>query len=72
MEKKNFYKVDVINKYSFMVSSNDDLTDEEILKLCREKSLFEDEEDSEYSSIDRLIDEYDINAFKDYTFDLDN
>ena len=71
----NYFLVNVItrkNGYSFMVTSKyDNLTDDEIITLCREKDLFAEKEDYEFAEIDTLIDEYDINAFEEFTYSID-
>ena len=45
MEKKYYYKVDVIgqNGYSFMLSSNEELTEYDVFNIALENNLFEDE-----------------------------
>ena len=71
----NYFLVNVItrkNGYSFMVTSQyDNLTDDEIITLCSEKDLFAEKEDNEFAEIDTLIDEYDINAFEEFTYSID-
>lgn len=71
----NYFLVNVItrkNGYSFMVTSQyDNLTDDEIITLCSEKDLFAEKEDYEFAEIDTLIDEYDINAFEEFTYSID-
>jgi hypothetical protein len=71
----NYFLVNVItrkNGYSFMVTSQyDNLTDEEIIDLCVKKDLFAEKEDYEFAEIDTLIDEYDINAFEEFTYSID-
>jgi hypothetical protein len=74
MEKNNkfYYKIDVMGKhgYSFMVSSNDMLDEGEVLDLSVSKGLFEDEIDADYAVVDDLVSDYDIENFKDYTYEI--
>ena len=74
--EKNYYKIDVQKGfgygYSFMVCSVDDWDDEDILKECEARELFDEEGDSEFVvEIDRNVDEYDISHLRDFTYDLD-
>lgn len=74
MEEKNYYKIDVHGShgYSFMVSSQYNLTDDEILQECKDKDIFDDMNDADYATIDREVDDYDISAFMSIgIYDLD-
>lgn len=70
MEKKFYYKVDVLGKngYSFMLSSNEELTEDDVFNIALENNLFEDEKDADIAIIDDLVTKYDIKAFKDNIF----
>ena len=62
-----YYKIvvhKVKNGYSFMVSSPNELEDEVILDLAVLKDLFENEEDSDCAEVDCLVDETDIEVFR--------
>ena len=67
-ELDEFYYKIVVNKvkngYSFMVSSPNELEDEVILDLAVLKDLFENEEDSDCAEVDCLVDETDIEVFR--------
>lgn len=62
-----YFKVDVLGHdgYSFMVASEHDLTDDEIIDKALEKELFLDDRDSEIAIIDNLVDDNDIKHFND-------
>lgn len=70
MEKKFYYKVDVLGKngYSFMLSSNEELTEDDVFDVALENNLFEDEKDADIAIVDDLVTKYDIKAFKDNIF----
>lgn len=72
MEKKYYYKVDVIgqNGYSFMLSSNEELTEYDVFNIALENNLFEDEKDAKIAIIDDLVTKYDIRAFRDNIFHI--
>jgi hypothetical protein len=75
MEQNNkiYYKIDVMGKkhgYSFMVSTNDVLDEGEVLDLALSKGLFQDDIDADYAFVDDLVSDYDIENFKDCTYDL--
>ena len=61
-----FYKIDVIgeNGYSFMVSSNDLLDDNEVIDKAKESGLFTEDIDANYAFIDDLVDETDVEHFE--------
>ena len=71
-QNKYYYKIDVMGKhgYSFMVSSNDVLDEGEVLDLAVAKGLFQDEIDADYAVVDDLVSDYDIENFKDCTYDI--
>ena len=74
--EKNYYKIDVQRGFgcgcSFMVCSLDDWDDEDIIKECEARELFDEEGDSEFVvEIDRNVDEYDISHLREFTYDLD-
>lgn len=74
MEQNNkiYYKIDVMGKhgYSFMVSSNDMLDEGEVLDKALAKGLFQDEIDADYAVVDDLVSDYDIENFKDCTYEI--
>lgn len=72
MNQKYYYKIDVLGKhgYSFMVSSNDVLDEDEVLAKVLAKELFQDENDANYAVVDSLISDYDIENFKDCTYEI--
>jgi hypothetical protein len=59
---KKYYTINVPGKhgYSIMVSSDEDLSDEEVINRAYDKGLFEGQEDDvDYAIVDNLIDEKD-------------
>lgn len=72
MNQKYYYKIDVLGKhgYSFMISSNDVLDEYEVLAKALAKGLFQNEFDANYAIVDDLINDYDIENFKDCTYEI--
>ena len=71
---KHYYKIDVphiCDGYSFMVVSNDDLDELDVLHKAYLKGCFNDATDLNYAIVDDLISEYDIKHFKNCTYDID-
>lgn len=70
---KHYYKVDVSgrNGYSFMVVSNDELDEYDVIDKALARGLFDDETDADYAVVDDIISEYDIENFKDCTHEID-
>jgi hypothetical protein len=65
-----YYKIDVVSRshgYSFMVRSEDELSEDEALERALSAKCFEDEDDLDCAIVDTLIDESDIKAFADST-----
>ena len=65
-----YYKIDVVSRshgYSFMVRSEDELSEDEALDRALSANCFEDEDDLDCAIVDTLIDESDIKAFADST-----
>ncbi|GEM_PF-5492429 len=65
-----YYKIDVVSRshgYSFMVRSEDELSEDEALERALSANCFEDEDDLDCAVVDTLIDESDIKAFADST-----
>jgi hypothetical protein len=65
-----YYKIDVVSRshgYSFMVRSEDELSEDEALERALSANCFEDEDDLDCAIVDTLIDESDIKAFADST-----
>lgn len=71
MKKDNYfyYEIDVkgTDGYSFMVRSTDELSDDDVIKRAKAAECFDDEDDVERSSVDRQIDDSDIDTFDDCT-----
>lgn len=73
MENMEFYyKIDVMgqNGYSFMVKSNEELNEYEIINRCLANDYFDDRHDANYAVIDDLISQYDIDSFSSCTFNI--
>ena len=70
---KHYYKVDVMgrNGYSFMVVSNDELDEYDVIDKALAKGLFDDKTDADYALVDDLVSENDIEFFKDCTHEID-
>ena len=69
-ENYYYYKIDVVSRshgYSFMVRSEDELSEDEALDRALSANCFEDEDDLDSAIVDTLIDESDIKAFADST-----
>lgn len=65
-----YYKIDVVSRshgYSFMVRSEDELSEDEALERALSANCFEDEDDLDCAVVDTLIDDSDIKAFADST-----
>ena len=61
-----YYKIDVVSRshgYSFMVRSEDELSEDEALERALSANCFEDEDDLDCAVVDTLIDESDIKSF---------
>ena len=75
MEKngKHYYKIDIMgrNGYSFMVVSNEELDEVDVLNKSYLKGLFDDDNDMHYAIVDDLVSEYDIENFKSCTHSID-
>lgn len=73
MENKDFYyKIDVMgrNGYSFMVKSNEELNENEVISRCLDNDYFDDSRDADYAMVDDLISQYDIDNFSSCTFNI--
>jgi len=73
MNGKFYYKIDVHSRsdgYSFMVRSDDELSDDEAIRRALAADCFNDEEDADAATVDTLIDENDIEFFADSTYDV--
>lgn len=73
MNQKYYYKIDVPGRhgYSFMVVSNNELDEIQVLDKALVYGLFNDNVDANYAIIDNLISNYDIENFKDCTYEID-
>jgi hypothetical protein len=73
MNQKYYYKIDVPGRdgYSFMVVSNTELNEIQVLDKAFVQGLFNDDIDANYATIDKLIDNYDIENFKNCTYEID-
>ena len=70
---KHYYKIDVPGHYgySFMVVSNDELDELDVLNKAYLNGCFNDATDLDYAVVDDLVSEYDIENFKDCTHSID-
>lgn len=68
-----YYKIDVPGHYgySFMVVSNDELDEFDVLHKAYLNDYFNDATDLNYAIVDDLVSENDIKFFKNYTYDID-
>ena len=73
MNQKHYYKIDVPGRYgySFMVVSNNELDETQVLNKALMHELFDDKKDANYAIIDDLISNYDIENFKNCTYEID-
>ena len=73
MVNKFYYKVDVSGKngYSFMISTTQELMEDEVISVSQDYDLFIDEEDVNYAVVDDLVTDYDIKAFGDNIIDVE-
>ncbi|MBR6515469.1 MAG: hypothetical protein IKT40_01295 [Bacilli bacterium] len=71
----NYSMVNVVSRhggYSFIVTSKySDLSDYDIIEICKYKGYFQEEDDYEYAEIDNLVNDYDINHYKEFTYSID-
>ena len=68
-----YYKIDVqsrSNGYSFMVRSDDEISDDEAISRALSADCFIDEDDADAATVDMLIDEKDVEAFASSTYDV--
>lgn len=70
---KHYYKIDVLghNGYSFMVVSNEEVDELDVLYKAYQNGYFNDATDLKYAYIDDLVSEYDIENFKSCTHNID-
>ena len=73
MNQKYYYKIDVPGRYgySFMVVSNNELDETQVLNKALVHELFDDKKDANYAIIDDIISNYDIEIFKNCTYEID-
>ena len=69
---KHYYKIDVPGHYgySFMVVSNDELNELDVLHRAFLCNLFSDDTDVKYAIVDDLVSENDIKFFSNCTYDI--
>lgn len=69
---KHYYKIDVPGHYgySFMVVSNEELDELDVLHRAFLCDLFSDDNDVHYAVVDDLVSEYDIENFKNCTHSI--
>lgn len=70
---KFYYKIDVQSRsdgYSFMVRSDDEISDDEAISRAAAADCFNDEDDADAATVDMLIDEKDVEAFASSTYDV--
>lgn len=73
MNGKTYYKIDVHSRqhgYSFMVRSDDELSDDEAISRALAAGCFNDEDDADAATVDPLIDATDVEVFSDCTYDV--
>ena len=72
MEQKHYYKIDVPGDYgySFMVVTNEELDELDVLHRAFLYDLFSDDDDVHYAIVDDIVSEYDIENFKSCTYDI--
>ena len=73
MNGKFYCKIDVHSHqggYSFMVRSDEELSDDEAISRALTAECFTDEDDADSATVDTLIDETDVTAFSDCTYDV--
>ena len=70
---KHYYKIDIMgrNGYSFMVVSNEELDELDVLNKAYRIGCFNDVTDLKYAVVDDLVSEYDIENFKSCTHNID-
>ena len=70
---KHYYKIDIPGHYgySFMVVSNDELNELDVLYEAFINGCFNDATDLDYAIVDDLVSENDIEFFKNCTYDID-
>ena len=73
MNQKYYYKIDVPGRYgySFMAVSNNELDETQVLNKALVHELFDDKKDANYAIIDDIISNYDIEIFKNCTYEID-
>ena len=70
---KFYYKIDVHSRsdgYSFVVRSDNELSDDEAISRALAADCFNDEEDADAATVDTLIDEEDVAFFTDSIYDV--
>lgn len=70
---KFYYKIDVQSRshgYSFMVRSDEEISDDEAVSRALAADCFTDEDDADAATVDPLIDETDVAAFAGSTYDV--
>ena len=68
----NYFMVNVLGHYSFMVTTTDNnISNEDIIDRCVERDLFEENEDSKNCYIDNCITDRDKEFFEHCTFNID-
>lgn len=65
-----YSKIDVINVGSFMVKSDIDMTDDDVLRECENRDLFVDDDDIDFAHVDNNIDDYDLKGLKSCTYKI--
>ena len=73
MNGKFYYKIDVHSRqdgYSFMVRSDDELSDDEAISRASANDCFTDDDDAGAATVDAFIDETDVAFFSDCTYDV--
>lgn len=70
---KKIFSINVPGRhgYSFAVKCDTSYDEDSVIDLAAENFLFEEDEDADYATAEDITDsEYDINAFKDCTYEI--
>lgn len=54
-----------------MISTTQELMEDEVIRVSQDYELFLDEEDANYAVVDDLVTDYDIKAFGDNIIDVE-
>ena len=70
---KHYYKIDVVGHYgySFMVVSNEEVDELDVLDKAYQNGCFNDATDLKHAFVDDLVSENDIEFFSNCTYNID-